>query len=360
MNLKTDTSVRVLVTDLEKRVPSLMEEASVPGLSLTLMRDAEIYWSQSFGVRSRVSQEPVTLDTVFEAASLSKPVFAYACLKLCEAGILDLDTPLAEYLPEPYVPDEPRLALVTMRHVLSHTTGFPNWRPKGQALRVHCAPGERFSYSGEGYVYLQVVVEQVTGEPPAEYMRARLLTPLGMENSRFVWTGQEGLVVAIGHDEKGEPTEREQWPDMNAAASLHCTPTDFGRFMCAVMRPSTENAAHLGPQMSKEMLTPQVQVNNSAPWHRDWPRPEIRTNDRVGWGLGWGIQHTSTGDSIWHWGDNGCYQAFAVGFLKEGHGVVIMNNGKKGQHVIKRVLREIIGGDYPGLDWLGQLSAGLS
>ena len=103
-----------------------MEEATVPGLSLTLIRGAEVFTSRAFGVRSSVSREPVTQDTVFEAASLSKPVFAYAALKLCEAGVLDLDTPLAGYLPEPYLPDEPRLELVTMRHVLSHTSGLPN------------------------------------------------------------------------------------------------------------------------------------------------------------------------------------------------------------------------------------------
>ena len=154
-----------------------MEEATVPGLSLTLIRDAEIAWSGAFGVLSSVSQEPVTPDTLFEAASLSKPVFAYASLKLCEAGVLDLDAPLADYVPEPYLPDEPRSRRITMRHVLSHMTGFPNWRPKGQSLRMHFAPGERFSYSGEGYVHLQAIVGHVTGQAPAEYMWANFLKP---------------------------------------------------------------------------------------------------------------------------------------------------------------------------------------
>ncbi len=152
--LKTDASARALVDDIEKHVPELMKQAAVPGLSLTLIRGAKVFWSQAFGVRSSVSQEPVTPDTVFEAASLSKPVFAYASLKLCEAGILDLDTPLTEYLPDPSAPDKAQLALVTMRHVLSHSTGFPNWQPKGESLRIHFGPGGRFSYSGEGYVYL--------------------------------------------------------------------------------------------------------------------------------------------------------------------------------------------------------------
>ena len=356
--LRTVVSARTLIDDLGDRVPALMEAASVPGLSLTLIRDAQVFWSQAFGVRSRATQEPVTRDTVFEAASLSKPVFAYACLKLCEAGVLELDAPLAGYLPEPYLPDEPRLGFITIRHVLSHTSGFPNWRPKGQPLRLHLDPGERYSYSGEGYVYLQAVVEHVTGQTAEEYVWANTLKPLGMENSRFVWTGREGLPVAVGHDEGGNPKEKALWPKMNGAASLHCTATDYARFMCAVMRPYAGNAAHLGPEMTAEMLTPQVQVNDSAPWQEDWPKTKIVTNDSVSWGLGWGIQRIRLGDSFWHWGDNVCYRAFAVGYPEGRHGLVVLTNGQGGHRVIERVLREVVGGDYPGLDWLEETEAG--
>jgi hypothetical protein len=122
--------------------------------------------------------------------------------------------------------------------------------------------------------------------------------------------------------------------------------------MCAVMQSSLGNLNHLSLEMTEEMLTPQVQVNDSFPWDKDWPRPIFKTNDLVAWGLGWGIQRTSTGKSIWHWGDNGNYRAFAVGYPDDGHGIVIMTNGKKGQRVINHILYEIVGGDYPGLVWL--------
>jgi hypothetical protein len=100
------------------------------------------------------------------------------------------------------------------------------------------------------------------------------------------------------------------------------------------------------------MLTSQVQVNDSLPWHKDWPKPEINLNERVGWGLGWGIQHTANGASFWHWGDNDTYKNFAIGFRQEGFGIVIMTNGENGQEVYKGILYESIGGEYPGLDWL--------
>ena len=363
-------STQTLVDSFEESIPELMEEATVPGLAVTLIREGSIVWNQAFGVRNRVTQEPVTLDTLFEAASLSKPLFAYATLKLCEKGVLDLDTPLVEYMPDSWISialpssgsspqrlvlDKPQLELVTVRHVLSHTTGFPNWPSKEQPLKLHLVPGERFSYSGMAYSVLQSIVEIIAGQPSAEYAQINILEPFGMKNSRVVWTGQEDLSVALGHNENGELMEKALWPEMIAGASLHGTPTDFAKFVLAVMRPSADNLYHLCSDLAKEMLTSQVKVNDSAPWHEDWPKPEIKLNESVSWGLGWGIQHTATDASFWHWGDNGNYKNFAIGSRQEGFGIVIMTNGRNGQQVYKRILCDIMGGEYPGLDWLMNL-----
>jgi CubicO group peptidase (beta-lactamase class C family) len=350
--LESKISAENLISDLAEQVPALMLKNNVPGLSMAILRDANIFWSGVFGVRSNITKEPVTQDTVFEAASLSKPVFAYAVLKLCEDKKLDLDVPLVEYLPSPFIPNEPRLNLITPRHVLSHTTGFPNWRLKGEPLKMYFTPGERFSYSGEGYKYLQAVVEHIIGKYLPDYMIVELLKPLAMDNSRFTWNGDVNLPVAVGHAENGEAKEKYLWKEMNVAASLHSTPNDFANFMCAVMRPMTENPAHLGIKMAREMLKEQIKVNDSVPWDDDWPKPEITTSDLAGWGLGWGIQHTLQGDSFWQWGDNGNYRAFAVGYPNDGNGLVIMTNGEKGQKVINSILKDIIGGEYPGIDLL--------
>jgi CubicO group peptidase (beta-lactamase class C family) len=328
-----------------------MRTYNVPGVSLVLIRDAEIVCSQCFGVTSADTQELVTENTVFEAASLSKPVFAYASLKLCESGILNLDEPLNDYLPD-YIPDEPRLSQITMRHVLCHTTGFPNWRPKDKPLKMHFSPGERFLYSGEGYMYLQAVIAKVIKQEPVEFVQSEIFEPLGMQHSSFLWSGDENLAIAVGHDENGKATEKNLWKEMYAAASLHSTPQDFGKFMCAVMLPSTENPGHLSAEMTQEMLKTQIQVNDSAPWHTGFPKKTIKLNNLVGWGLGWGIQKTSRGDSIWHWGDNGNYRAFAIGYLQDKSAMIAMTNGRNGQKVIRHILCNIIGGEYPGLDWL--------
>lgn len=139
-----------------------------------------------FGVKNAKIGLPVTAETVFEAASLSKPVFAYGVLKLIDQGKLGLDVPLTTYLPKPYIDGDERLNKITARIVLSHRTGFPNWRGK-PSLKICFTPGERFSYSGEGYIYLQRVVEHITGKPLNEYITEAVFTPLGMANSSYVW-----------------------------------------------------------------------------------------------------------------------------------------------------------------------------
>src|SRR6266699_426718 len=113
---------------------------------------------RAFGVKDAASKVPVDDATMFEAASMSKPVFAYAVLKLCERGVLDLDTPLTHYTTSRLLAGDPRLDLITARHVLSHTTGFANWRSQSHPLSIAFTPGTQWSYSGEGYSYLQSVI----------------------------------------------------------------------------------------------------------------------------------------------------------------------------------------------------------
>ncbi|MEP7290270.1 MAG: serine hydrolase domain-containing protein, partial [Chloroflexota bacterium] len=150
-----------LVPLLEQRIPQVMIQRSVPGLSAVLFSDTAIVWSQGFGVSNTVTQKPVTTETIFEGASLSKPVTAYAALKLCAQGKLALDRSLATYLSED---DELAASKITLQHVLSHSTGLPNWRGRSQPIRIQSEPGARFGYSGEGYVYLQRVIERITGQ----------------------------------------------------------------------------------------------------------------------------------------------------------------------------------------------------
>jgi CubicO group peptidase (beta-lactamase class C family) len=117
-----------LVAEFEAQTPKLMADAKVPGVSIAAIHNAKIVWRRGFGFADAATKAPVDQDTVFQAASMSKPVFAYVALKLCEKDVIGLDTPLTKYAPEPFLTGDPRIELITPRHILSHSSGFQNWR----------------------------------------------------------------------------------------------------------------------------------------------------------------------------------------------------------------------------------------
>src|SRR5438128_5458003 len=242
---------------LETLIPQLMSEGDVPGLSIALIRDAKIYWARGFGFKDINTKAPVDLSTMFEAASLSKPVFAYAVMKMVERGELDLDTPLSKYLPA-YIENDERLNLITAHRVLSHTTGFPNWR-QGKSLTIMFTPGERFSYSGEGFVYLQKVVERLTGQPLNGVMRKEVFAPLGMHDSTYVWQDAIESQMAAGHSQAGKAFPQHKGQEANAAATLRTTPTDYAKFVMAMMK-----GTGLKETTVQQMLTPQVKLDEGC------------------------------------------------------------------------------------------------
>src|SRR6185295_15686609 len=155
-------------------------------------------------------------------------------VKLVDAGKIDLDAPLSKYLPGDYIED-PRQSAITARRVLSHTSGLPNWRPPGQPLKIHFAPGERFSYSGEGFVYLQKAVERVTGQTLGALMKRLVFDPLRMTSSSYLWEDRYEKTKARGHDSAGVPRAMRRPAEAFSAASLHTTSLDYGRFLAAVL-----------------------------------------------------------------------------------------------------------------------------
>jgi CubicO group peptidase (beta-lactamase class C family) len=342
MNVKKEQ----VIAGLDRGIPQLMKDSDVPGLSIALLRDSELVWRHGFGVKNTKTNEPVTDDTVFEAASLSKPVFAYAVLKLHDAGKFDLDKPLNQYLPGNYdVGEDPRLGRITARHVLSHTTGFPNWRPQGGALKIHFTPGERFSYSGEGFVYLSKVIENVTGEKFNDFMKRMVFDPLGMTSSSYIWQESYETLKTFRHNSAGVVTGRNKPQQPNAAASLHTTAEDFGRFVSAILK-----GEGLKKETLKQMLTPQIKVSESGT--NNTARAPEKLSPAISWGLGWGLQSTGDGVSFWHWGDNGDSKAYIVAFERQKMAVVMFANSGTGLSNAPEIVDLAVGGDQPALAWL--------
>jgi CubicO group peptidase (beta-lactamase class C family) len=358
--------------ELLRTLPRLLELAAVPGLALATVDDGNVI-PRSTGRASLQPRRGAGDATVFEAASLGKPLFAYAVLRLVDAGALDLDRPLYDYLATPEA-DTPRMRRVTARHVLTHTSGLPNWRHAPGPLAPETEPGATYAYSGEGYFYLQRVVERVTGRPIARLMREDVLQPLGMTESSWVWRADFDPHMAVGYDENGSPAEvyaaigrrtaviaeewhkpveewryedaarvvplvNAAWPVLpvymvpNVAASLLTTARDYARFLAHVVaRPDSapEAALALRPATREAMTTPQVRINSA-----------------LAWGLGWGVQEDEYGRTLWHWGANNGFRNFAVADPSNGRAIVVLTNSGNGPRVYERVIVALTGHDHP-------------
>lgn len=343
-----------------RMLPLLLELAEVPGLALGIVQGGKV-WVRGFGRATETPRTPVSGETVFEAVSLGKPLFAYAVLRLVDAGRIDLDRPLYDYLSIPDA-DNPRMRLVTARHVLSHTTGLVNWRTQPGPLLPVTEPGTEFSYSGDAYFYLQRVVERLTDRPFARFMREHVLDPLEMKRSSFVWLPQFAAKKAVGRDGQGAemdvvgaigrraeelavewgtpvvdwryddaaravPLMNPAWPTVplymvpNAAGSLLTTVRDYTRFLLRLVAQPPAPGLDLSARSRKAMLTPQVQLNRA-----------------LFWGLGWGIQRDENGEVLWHWGANNSFRNFVIADSAAARAVVAFTNGESGPKVYERVL----------------------
>jgi len=329
--------------DVDRLIPRLMSEGEVPGLSVVLIRDGRIAWHRAYGMANAETRAPLTERAVFESASLTKPVFAYAVLKLVDAGVLTLDAPLDAVLREP-VADE-RMKQITARMVLTHTTGFQNEVMPGQTLQVHFAPGERFSYSGAGFLYLQRYVERVTGKRLPELMQALVFQPLRMTSSGYVWRPEYEQSKPFGHGAAGIPAVRRK-PAEATVATLHTTPLDYARFMIAVMK-----GAGLKPETARAMLTPQVKVDEGC--FTCLEGGTGRMSNALSWGLGFGLERTARGTAFWHWGDNnGEFHTFAMGY-PDGDGIVVFTNSGNGFGILPEIVEAALAGPHPAFAWMG-------
>jgi len=330
--------------ELDLLLPELLTDAEIAGLSLCLISENEIVHCSAFGVTDADTGQPVESTTVFQAASLSKPVFAYTVLRLVDRGVIELDTPLLEYVGESTARkdhlgedfDDARARVITARMVLSHTSGFPNWRQKDR-LEFIFEPGERFGYSGEGFGLLQKVVERLTGSSLEELVVTECFTPLAMVNSTFSQANLDLSRYAWPHDGTGAITPRPENFERrmekarsHAAATLLTTAPDYARFVIALM-----TGIGLDPATHTQFLWPQVEVDDEG---------------SVLWGLGVGLERSDAGYRAWHWGDNDDSKAFFVADPRLGEGLVYFSNSFNGLSIVGDLLEISMDGTHPLLD----------
>ena len=334
-----------MIGGIEKRVSNLMRDASVPGVSIAIVRNGKLIWQRGFGLKDRESNAPVDEKTVFESASISKTVFAYMVMKLCEEGVIGLDVPLVTYSSKRFLEGDPRIQLITARHVLSHTTGFHDWRAKDNPLQIHFTPGSHFDYSGEGYYYLQSVVSQLIGHVDAKVcakyesdlevcatdfedtMKQRVLTPFGMNASGYVWSDFFAAHCARPHDDTGKPLKKARASATDAArygsaGGLQTTVGDYAKFLIEVIDPKPSDKFRLGRASLNEMVRPQIRL------------PKERAIDGASaWGLGWAIQERPTGNVILHSGGQTGFRTLTMASVKRKSGFVIFTNSDNGAKI---------------------------
>ena len=336
----------LLVADVEKLVPRLMTEFHVPGLSAAIIRDGKLIWNKGFGVKSNASKESVDTETVFEAASVSKTVFAYAVMKLCEKGVLALDEPLTRYLPKPFLEGDHRLNLITARHVLSHQSGFQNWRSPEAPLKINFDPGTDFMYSGEGYYYLQSVVTELTGtvDPNAcgsyeadlkvcatdigDYMVKNVLLPHGMTSSAYLPDDALEKNEAIPHNLAGEPQPKGHPNAIDlarygSAGGLSTTAKDYSNFIIGLFTPKENDPYRLNKKSLQEMFRPQVKL-----------REDQKIDGASAWALGWAVQERKTGNIVLHSGGQSGFKSLAMVSVEKKSGFVMLTNGDSGGYLL--------------------------
>ncbi len=322
-----------LIAQLDALTPQQMKAFDVPGASIAVIRQGRVLWSKTYGLKHVELGHPASPGTVFEAASLSKPIVAYAVVQLCRRGRMALDAPLSVYLLQPFVRDDARLQQITARRVLSHCSGLQHWiRAEGEQPAIQFDPGTRFSYSSLGYQYLQQAIEQVTGEPLAATVQREVLSPLQMAHSSMVWREDYDIDAAHGYDEDGRRVEKWKPLEAVAPASLHTTALDYARFMIEMLRTDDDDI--------RQMLQPQIAANAA-----------------VSWGLGWGLETSAAGAAFWHWGDNGSFKAFCLGYRDAGSAVVILCNGYNGLKMAEPLVNAALGNGsqphpHPAFEWL--------
>jgi CubicO group peptidase (beta-lactamase class C family) len=329
-------------SSLAASLEQLMADGHVPGVAMAIINNGEIVDVTTAGVRNATSKAPVDSQTVFEAASLSKPVFAYALLQLVDAGILSLDEPLSKHVPD-YVPKDPRAAEITVRQALSHTSGLPNFRSEKWPLKTHFAPAERYSYSSEGFMWLQRVVEAATGEHIEDLLQRLVFRPLGMRNSSLVWRPAFDSNYADPHDATPAPRPKRKPPVANAAATLQTTAIDYARFVQAVLR-----GRRLKPETARAWLAPQVRVRNACFQCLAPDLPDVETH--VAWGLGWGLEPEK--GTFFHWGHNSGQRAYVVGSVRGRWAVVAFTNSASGLSIMPDLIGLAVPGNRPSLTWL--------
>lgn len=331
---KTGEQTDKTASDLpgKAEIEALLTAFDVPGLAIATLTGCSVDGGAGYGLANLETGAPVTAETAFEAASLSKPVFAYLVMQLVDEGVIDLDQPIAGAFPYPRIRDQEAYGKITPRMVLVHRTGLPNWvgdsddLDRDDPLAFKTPPGSAYAYSGEAFEMLRAFVEQETGKSLDALFKEHLGAV--MPNSTFAPPLPDGAAPSRAYRSARDPESGRGLTNLQdrggAAGGLVTTANDYARFVSRVC-----SGAGLSPASHAAML----EAQSPAPAD-EYPAP-------TSWALGWGVMSLGPETIVFHGGNNDEYRSLA-GFLPEtGEGFVFLANGRNGGDMINAIIEDL-------------------
>ena len=327
IGITTLNGTKLSTDDLDVLIAHTMDSLNIPGLSIAIINDNQIAYHRTLGVTDLELSNPVTDSTIFEAASLSKPMFAYFIMKMVEKGVIDLDEPYFPILESlmkeniSHMIDSSSLDYfksITPRMTLCHATGIPNWT-NGKPIEIKFEPGTGFSYSGEAYQHLAAALGTKLGIGWGSKLDSLFLQevahPLNMHSSFFTWNNTIEHHKAKGHQDNMVNREIHRDKMVGPGYSLHSEAHDYALFLIEMMNPT-----NLKQEYVAEMLKEQNKFKSGN---------ELMALGQTGWGLGFARRPTKYGMRYMHTGNNHDFQAYCAFYPEKKYGLVFFMNCDK-------------------------------
>ena len=310
--------------DNDRQIEDLLKKLKIPSVSIGYIDNGRLQQIRAFGEQK--PGVPVSINSIYKVASLTKPITALVTLKIVETGKWNLDEPLENYYVDPDIKNSPFLHKLTTRAVLSQQSGFPNWRylRNDRKLVFEFEPGTKFQYSGEGFEYLRKALEKKFNKTLEQLANEFLFTPLGMTDTHYNWTkNTDESRYAVESDTLGLPLKFEKWFTANAAANLLTTIDDYAKFLIDIL-----HGAELSKELYNEFISPVSEVKNGINWGLGMQLfPDLPDNESA-------LVHTG--------GDYGT-KCIAILLLQSKKGLIIFTNSENGLKIWKKIIQEYFG-----------------
>ena len=307
---------------IDQRAPGWLAEFQVPSIAVAYIRDGRVAWTRVYG--EQAPGVPASPQTLYNVASLTKPVFAELMVRMAAAGRLSLDEPMASTWVDPDLAGDPRARLLTPRMALSHRIGFANWRREtGGVLRFRFEPGTGYGYSGEGFEYAAHFATLRAGAPLDSLARQYVFRPFGMTQTSFTRQPWFGDRVARPMGAEGRYGDPSSSPIGNAADDLYTTIGDYAAFVAGVMNHGGLSARYVAQRDSLHSL-------DESPNSACDTQKVRRCPSRIGYALGWSIMEYPDGPLLWHTGSDWGEKSMVFYFPARREGVVMLTNGANG------------------------------